>query len=91
MKSYRNIGLTYLISTLLSILLMLGGWLWHVFKRDETNFALLAGVGLLAMTPVLALLHICFLSWQRDWRMFWKSAVVIALVMLAFFAGKPSP
>lgn len=88
MKTYAHIRHTYLMATLLSMLLMLGGWLWHVFTRDQTNMAIIGGIGLLVITPLLALLHLCFLSWERDKRTFWNAVTVIVLVLLAFLVGK---
>lgn len=88
MKTYAQIRSTYLMATLWSMLLMLGGWLWHLFTRDETNLAIIGGMGLLVITPLLALLHLCVLSWERDKRTFWNAVAVIALVLLAVFLGK---
>lgn len=62
----RSLAQTYGRLTLLSAALMAAGWGWHLMRGDTTNWLLNAGIGVLLLTPVLALLHLAWLAREQD-------------------------
>ncbi|MCL6532705.1 MAG: hypothetical protein K6U12_05445 [Armatimonadetes bacterium] len=62
----RSLAHTYGRLTLVSAVLMAVGWVWHLMRGDATNWLLNAGIGVLLLTPVLALLHLAWLVREQD-------------------------
>lgn len=64
---------------------MAGGWGWHLLKGDATNWLIHFGIGLLLMTPILALAHLGGLARDRDrltLRYCWIAILLIACALL---------
>ncbi|MCW5935280.1 MAG: hypothetical protein KIT45_13445 [Fimbriimonadia bacterium] len=84
----HEIRWTYRGATALSVTLMVAGWIWHLYSSDETNPLITIGIALLLLTPVFALLHLTQITWHRDRNVAFCALIVIALMALAYGAGK---
>ncbi len=52
----------YRLLTLFSAGIMTLGWLAHLFRRDETNWLITLGIGLLVAVPLLVLAYLAWLT-----------------------------
>lgn len=76
----RSLAQTYIRLTYTSAILMAGGWLWHLIRGDTTNWLINTGIGLLLLTPIVALVHLAWLA--RDWERLTARYCGIALVLV---------
>lgn len=83
----RSLAQTYGRLTLLSAVLMAAGWGWHLIRGDPTNWLLNAGIGVLLLTPVLALLHLAWLAREQDRLSARYSVLAVGLIGLAVAVG----
>lgn len=56
----------YRVLTLFSAGLMALGWLVHLFRRDETNWLITLGIGLLVAVPLLVLAYLAWLTRHNE-------------------------
>lgn len=63
------------------------GWVWHLIRGDERNWLIDAGLGLLLLTPLLALAHLAWLAKERDSLAARYSWIALTLLALAVLIG----
>jgi len=78
---------TYRRLTLLSAAVMLIGWLWHLWRHDAQNSVITLGIGFLLLTPLIALLHLAYLTRHTDRPVARYGLIAVALVGLALVVG----
>ncbi|MCS7190302.1 MAG: hypothetical protein NZ843_01725 [Fimbriimonadales bacterium] len=83
----QTVARTYRGLTLASALLMAAGWIWHLLRGDQTNWVINAGIGLLLLTPLLALAHLAWLVRARDRVAARYSWIALALLTVAVIIG----
>ncbi len=83
----NRLAQTYRRLSLISAIVMLIGWLWHLWRHDAQNGLILVGVGLLLLTPLLALMHLAWLVAGADRPTARYSLLTIGLVGLALLIG----
>jgi hypothetical protein len=79
-ESYRRL-------TLIGAAVMLVGWLWHLWRHDAQNALITLGIGLLLLTPLVALLHLAYLVRHTDRLVARYSVIAVVLVGLALVVG----
>lgn len=83
----QSLAQTYRRLTYLSALIMTIGWVWHLISGDERNWVIDMGLGLLLLTPLLALAHLAWLAKERDRLAARYSWIALALLALAVLVG----
>lgn len=83
----RSVARTYRGLTFASALLMAAGWIWHLIRGDQTNWIINAGIGLLLLTPLLALAHLAWLAHAQDRLAARYSWIALALLTVAVAIG----
>ncbi|MCX7926209.1 MAG: hypothetical protein N2554_10425 [Fimbriimonadales bacterium] len=83
----HSLAQTYRRLTYASALVMAIGWLWHLARGDERNWVIDAGVGLLLLTPLLALAHLAWLAKERDRLAARYSWIALTLLGFAVLLG----
>ncbi len=83
----QSVAQTYRRLTYLSALMMAMGWAWHLMRGDERNWLIDAGLGLLLLTPLLALAHLAWLARERDRLAARYGWIALALLALAVLIG----
>ncbi len=83
----QSLAQTYRRLTYVSALVMAIGWVWHLIRGDERNWLIDAGLGLLLLTPLLALAHLAWLAKERDWLAARYSWIALALLGVAVLIG----
>ncbi|MCX7993999.1 MAG: hypothetical protein N2651_10075 [Fimbriimonadales bacterium] len=83
----QSLAQTYRRLTYASALVMAVGWIWHLIRGDRTNWLIDAGVGLLLLTPLLALAHLAWLAKERDSLAARYSWIALALLGMAVVLG----
>ncbi|MCS7301301.1 MAG: hypothetical protein NZ556_07090 [Fimbriimonadales bacterium] len=83
----QSLAQTYRRLTYLSAALMAAGWLWHIARGDQTNWLINAGVGLLLLTPLLALAHLAWLAKGYDRLAARYAWIALALLGVAVAIG----
>jgi len=83
----NSLAETYRRLTLISAAVMLIGWLWHLWRHDAQSSLITLGIGMLLLTPLLALLHLAYLTRHTDQLAARYSLIAIALVGLALIVG----
>ncbi|GIV11307.1 MAG: hypothetical protein KatS3mg020_0798 [Fimbriimonadales bacterium] len=83
----QSLALTYKRLTYASAFLMAIGWAWHIVREDRGNWLIDAGLGLLLLTPLLALAHLAWLAKERDRLTSRYSWIALALLALAVLMG----
>ncbi len=83
----QSIAQTYRRLTSLSALIMLVGWLWHWFTQDVNNWLIVLGVGILLTTPLLAILHLVWLTHEQERLVARYSLITLALIGVAVIVG----
>lgn len=82
----------YGVLTYASALLMALGWGWHLLRKDQTNWLITTGIGLLLLTPLLALAYLGWLvraSDSRTARYSWLALVLLgAAVAVGLLIGR---
>jgi uncharacterized membrane protein len=63
------------------------GWAWHVLRGDQTNWLITLGLGLLLLTPLLALAHLAWLAKPLDRLAARYSIIALLLLALAVLIG----
>ena len=83
----QSLAQTYRRLTYASAVLMAVGWLWHVLRGDATNWLITLGLGLLLLTPLLALAHLAWLAKPLDRLAARYSIIALLLLALAVLIG----
>ncbi|GIV08284.1 MAG: hypothetical protein KatS3mg020_0830 [Fimbriimonadales bacterium] len=83
----QSLALTYKRLTYASAFLMAIGWAWHIVREDRGNWLIDTGLGLLLLTPLLALAHLAWLAKERDRLTSRYSGIALALLALAVLMG----
>ncbi len=83
----QSLAQTYRRLTYASALVMAVGWVWHLIRGDERNWLIDAGLGLLLLTPLLALAHLAWLAKERDKLAARYSWIALALLGVAVLIG----
>ena len=83
----QSLAQTYRRLTYASAVLMALGWVWHVLRGDQTNWLITLGLGLLLLTPLLALAHLAWLAKPMDRLAARYSVVALILLALAVLIG----
>jgi uncharacterized membrane protein len=60
---------------------------WHVLRSDQTNWLITLGLGLLLLTPLLALAHLAWLAKPLDRLTARYSIISLILLALAVLVG----
>lgn len=83
----RSLAQTYIRLTYASAILMASGWLWHLIRGDPSNWLIHTGIGLLLVTPIIALVHLAWLAreWERTTARY--CGIALALVVAAVLIG----
>ncbi len=79
--------MTYRRLTYASAGLMALGWAWHLARGDQTNWLITLGLGLLLLTPLLALAHLAWLAKPLDSLTARYSGIALLLLTLAVLIG----
>lgn len=82
-----SLAQTYRRLTYASAAVMAAGWVWHLIRGDETNWVINLGIGLLLLTPLLALAHLAVLVGARDRLAARYSWIALALLAAAVAVG----
>lgn len=83
----RSLAQTYRRLTYASALVMAVGWGWHLMRGDQRNLLIDAGLGLLLLTPLLALAHLAWLAKERDPLAARYSLLALLLLSVAVLVG----
>lgn len=83
----QSLAITYRRLTYTSALLMALGWVWHLLRNDQTNWLITLGLGLLLLTPLLALAHLAWLAKPLDRLAARYSVIALLLLTLAVIIG----
>lgn len=83
----QSLAQTYRRLTYASALLMAAGWVWHLARGDTTNWLINLGLGLLLLTPLVALAHLAWLAKERDRRAARYSWMALVLLGVAVLIG----
>jgi hypothetical protein len=83
----QSLALTYRRLTYTSTALMASGWVWHVLRSDQTNQLITLGLGLLLLTPLLALAHLAWLVKPFERLAARYSLFALLLLTLAVLVG----
>jgi uncharacterized membrane protein len=83
----QSLALSYRRLTYASAALMALGWAWHVLRGDQTNWLITLGLGLLLLTPLLALAHLAWLAKPLDRLAARYSIIALLLLALAVLIG----
>jgi uncharacterized membrane protein len=83
----QSLALSYRRLTHASAALMAVGWVWHVLRSDQTNWLITLGLGLLLLTPLLALAHLAWLAKPMDRLAARYSIISLILLALAVLVG----
>ncbi|MDW8052621.1 MAG: hypothetical protein RMJ83_09115 [Armatimonadota bacterium] len=77
----------YRVLTYASALLMVLGWGWHLLRKDQTNWLITVGVGVLLLTPLVALAYLGWLVRASDLRTARYSWLALVLLGAAVAIG----
>jgi uncharacterized membrane protein len=83
----QSLALSYRRLTHASAALMALGWVWHALRGDQTNWLITLGLGLLLLTPLLALAHLAWLAKSLDRLAARYSIIALLLLALAVLIG----
>ncbi len=83
----QSLAQTYRRLTYTSAVLMAVGWVWHVLRGDQTNWLITLGLGLMLLTPLIALAHLAWLAKPLDRLAARYSIVALILLALAVLVG----
>jgi uncharacterized membrane protein len=83
----QSLALSYRRLTYASAALMALGWVWHVLRGDQTNWLITLGLGLLLLTPLLALAYLAWLAKSLDRLAARYSIIALLLLALAVLIG----
>ncbi|MFQ3610215.1 MAG: hypothetical protein SNJ72_01860 [Fimbriimonadales bacterium] len=86
-QTEQSIAQTYRRLTYLSALLMLIGWLWHLATQEASNWMIVLGIGILLVTPLLALVHLVWLVHEQERLVARYSFITLALIAVAMAVG----
>jgi predicted tellurium resistance membrane protein TerC len=83
----QSLAQTYRRLTYTSAVLMAVGWVWHVLRGDQTNWLITLGLGLMLLTPLIALAHLAWLAKPVERLAARYSIVALILLSLAVLVG----
>ncbi len=83
----QSLAQTYRRLTYTSAVLMAVGWVWHVLRGDQTNWLITLGLGLMLLTPLIALAHLAWLAKLLDRLAARYSIISLILLALAVLVG----
>jgi uncharacterized membrane protein len=83
----QSLAQTYRRLTYTSAVLMAVGWVWHVLRGDQTNWLITLGLGLMLLTPLIALAHLAWLAKPVERLAARYSIVALILLALAVLVG----
>jgi predicted tellurium resistance membrane protein TerC len=83
----QSLAQTYRRLTYTSAVLMAVGWVWHVLRGDQTNWLITLGLGLMLLTPLIALAHLAWLAKPVEQLAARYSIVALILLALAVLVG----
>ncbi|MFN3689487.1 MAG: hypothetical protein ACK4UU_01025 [Fimbriimonadales bacterium] len=83
----QSLAHTYRRLTYASALVMAVGWVWHLARGDQRNLLIDLGLGLLLLTPLLALAHLAWLARERDPLAARYSLIALLLLGVAVLVG----
>lgn len=83
----QSLAQTYRRLTYASAVLMAVGWVWHVLRGDATNWLITLGLGLMLLTPLIALAHLAWLAKPMDRLASRYSIIALILLALAVLVG----
>jgi uncharacterized membrane protein len=86
-KIEQSLAQTYRRLTYTSAVLMAVGWVWHVLRGDQTNWLITLGLGLMLLTPLIALAHLAWLAKPVERLAARYSIVALILLALAVLVG----
>jgi uncharacterized membrane protein len=83
----QSLAQTYRRLTYTSAVLMAVGWVWHVLRGDQTNWLITLGLGLMLLTPLIALAHLAWLAKPVERLAARYSIISLILLALAVLVG----
>jgi len=83
----QSLAQTYRRLTYTSAVLMAVGWVWHVLRGDQTNWLITLGLGLMLLTPLIALAHLAWLAKPMERLASRYSIISLILLALAVLVG----
>jgi predicted tellurium resistance membrane protein TerC len=83
----QSLAQTYRRLTYTSAVLMAVGWVWHVLRGDQTNWLITLGLGLMLLTPLIALAHLAWLAKPVERLASRYSIISLILLALAVLVG----